>query len=349
MAPPHANARYAVARGFICHGDIIPEEMTHFFADNHGMPQPTSHFSHHDYLSALVIVVIWGSNFIFMKFALHDFTPFQMGAARYIFAVFPLILFIKRPNLDIQWLLLYGLFQGVGQFGFLFVGLKLGMTAALASVLMQTQVFFTALFGFLLLGEKPSRSLQIGLCLAALGLACFAMNYIAPQATNTSATTIFGLIFCVLAAFMWAASNIVVRKAQQSLTKDASFDAVAFLVWSSTVPILPFIALSLLLDAESTRWRWLAAPWSGWVSVAFLGWVATIAAYAMWTSLLKRHPANRVAPFSLGVPVVGITAGMVVLGEQITAWQWGGIALVVAALLTVMFGQRVWERVARST
>ncbi|MEQ1537271.1 MAG: EamA family transporter, partial [Burkholderiaceae bacterium] len=263
----------------------------------------------------------------------------------YVFAVFPLILFIKRPNLDVKWLLYYGLFQGVGQFGFLFVGLKLGMTAALASVLMQTQVFFTAIFGFVLLHERPSRSLQIGLLLAASGLACFAMNYIAPQANTSSlnapATTLFGLVFCVLGASMWAASNIVVRKTQQSLSKDASFDAVAFLVWSSIVPILPFIALTLLFDAEATRWRWLDASWSSWASIAFLGWVATIIAYALWTGLLKRHPANRVAPFSLGVPVVGITAGMVVLGEQITTWQWGGIALVVAALLMVMFGPRV--------
>ena len=312
------------------------------------MPQTASAFTSRDYLSALAVVIIWGLNFIFMKFALRDFTPFQMGAARYVFAVFPLILFIKRPNLDAKWLLYYGLFQGVGQFGFLFVGLKLGMTAALASVLMQTQVFFTAIFGFVLLHERPSRSLQIGLLLAASGLACFAMNYIAPQATstpaNTSSTTLFGLIFCVLGASMWAASNIVVRKAQQSLTKDTSFDAVAFLVWSSVVPILPFVALTLLLDPEITRWRWLAAPWSSWASVAFLGWVATIAAYAMWTRLLKRHPANRVAPFSLGVPVVGITAGMLILGEQITSWQWGGITLVVAALLTVMFGPRVFSR-----
>jgi O-acetylserine/cysteine efflux transporter len=308
------------------------------------MPHPTAHFTTRDYLSALAVVVIWGLNFIFMKFALRDFTPFQMGAARYVFAVLPLILFIKRPNLDVKWLLYYGLFQGVGQFGFLFVGLKLGMTAALASVLMQTQVFFTALIGFFLLSEKPSRSLQIGLFLAAMGLACFAMNYIAPQATNTpinaQATTLFGLIFCVLGASMWAASNIVVRKAQQSLKKDTSFDAVAFLVWSSIVPILPFVGLTLLFDLEPTRWRWLAAPWSSWLSVAFLGWVATIIAYALWTGLLKRHPANRVAPFSLGVPVVGITAGMVVLGEQITYWQWGGIALVVAALFMVMFGPR---------
>jgi O-acetylserine/cysteine efflux transporter len=305
------------------------------------MPQQTSHFTTRDYLSALAVVVIWGLNFIFMKFALRDFTPFQMGAARYVFAVLPLIFFIKRPNLNVKWLLYYGLFQGVGQFGFLFVGLKLGMTAALASVLMQTQVFFTALIGFFLLGEKPSRSLQIGLFLAAMGLACFAMNYIAPQTINTPATTLFGLIFCVLGASMWAASNIVVRKAQQSLKKDTSFDAVAFLVWSSIVPILPFIVLTLLFDVEATRWRWLDASWGSWVSIAFLGWVATIIAYALWTGLLKRHPANRVAPFSLGVPVVGITAGMVVLGEQITNWQWGGITLVVAALLMVMFGPRL--------
>ena len=143
---------------------------------------------------------------------------------------------------------------------------------------------------------------------------------------------------------MWAASNIVVRKAQQSLRKDASFDAVAFLVWSSLMPILPFVTLTLFLDAESTRWRWLAAPWSSWLAIMFLGWVATITAYALWTGLLKRHAANRVAPFSLGVPIVGLTAGVLILGEQITPWQWGGIGLVVAALLTVMFGQRLAAR-----
>ena len=70
----------------------------------------------------------------------------------------------------------------------------------------------------------------------------------------------------------------------------------------------------------------------------YLGWIATVAAYGMWTALLKRHPANRVAPFSLGVPVVGIVAGMVVLGEAISAWQWAGIVLVIAALACVMFG-----------
>ena len=88
---------------------------------------------------------------------------------------------------------------------------------------------------------------------------------------------------------------------------------------------------------------WLALPWITWLAAAYLGWVATITAYALWTGLLKRHPANRVAPFSLGVPVVGLAAGMLALGDVITPWQWAGIALVVAALVTVMLGGR-WLR-----
>jgi O-acetylserine/cysteine efflux transporter len=98
-----------------------------------------------DYLAALAVVVIWGLNFVAMKFALRDFTPFQLGAARYVFAALPLVLLVKPPRLHWKWVVLYGLCQGVGQFGFLFSALKVGMTAALASVLMQTQVFFTAI------------------------------------------------------------------------------------------------------------------------------------------------------------------------------------------------------------
>lgn len=301
------------------------------------MSAPQQRLSGADLGAALAVIVIWGSNFVAMKFALHDFTPFQLGAARYVFAALPLALFIRPPKVAWKWAVLYGLLQGVGQFGFLFCALQAGMTAALASVLMQTQVFFTALFGYFLLHERMSRPLVGGLMLAALGLACFGMNFVAGGGL-AGAVTVLGFMLNLGAASMWAASNIVARKAQAA---HGNFDAVAFVVWSSLTPIIPFIAFTLLFDPVATRWHWLQAPLSGWVSVAYLGWVATIAAYAMWTSLLKRHPANRVAPFSLGVPVVGLSAGVLVLGETITSWQWAGIALVALALLCVMFGGRL--------
>ena len=294
-----------------------------------------SSFSTRDLISALFVVLIWGTNFVAMKVGLRHLTPFQMGAARYVFAVLPLILFIRPPKLPVKWIVAYGLCQGVGQFGLLFLSLRIGMSAALASVILQTQVFFTAFFGFALLHERASRQLQAGLLLAAVGLVCFGMNYVQPG--HAGGTTAGGFVLCLAAAAMWAASNIVVRRAQQATPQ---FDVVGFMVWCSLVPILPFIGLSLAFDDPATRWSWTSAPLDTWISAAYLGWMATILGYAMWTRLLKRHPVNRVAPFSLGVPVVGISAGMIALGDVITGWQWAGIALIVASLICTMFGGR---------
>lgn len=301
-------------------------------------PAAARGFTRAELASALAIVVIWGTNFVVMKTALRHFTPFQLGAGRYLFATLPLLLFVRPPRLPWRFVVLYGLFQGLGQFAFLFTALRVGMTASLASVLMQTQVFFTAIFGFVLLRERPGRPLQVGLALAAAAIACFALPYLLPQEGGAAGgTTGLGFLLNLCAAASWAASNIVARKAQDA---SKGFDPVALVVWASAVPVLPFIALSLLFDPPATRWTWLQADAWSWAAVAYLGWIATIAAYGMWTALLKRHPANRVAPFSLGVPAVGLAAGMGLLGEVASPSQWAGVALVVAALACVMFWRR---------
>jgi O-acetylserine/cysteine efflux transporter len=289
-----------------------------------------------DLLAALGVVVIWGLNFTAMKVGLRAFTPFQLGMARYVFAVLPLVFIVPRPQVRPAWVALYGLIQGVGQFGLLFVGLRLGMTAALASVLMQTQVFFTAFFSYVLLQERPNRRLATGLVFAGLGLACIAMELLIHSGHgHASAMTPWGLALTLGAAAMWAASNLIVGRARGP---NGPFDVVPFLAWSSLVPILPFLGMTLLFDPAPLRWRWLSASLGSWMAVAFLGWVSTILAYALWTGLLLRHTANRVAPFSLGVPIIGLAAGVLLLGEPISRWQWAGIALIATALTCVVLG-----------
>lgn len=293
---------------------------------------PRATFALVDYGAAFGVVLIWGLNFVAMKYALQALTPFQLGAARYVVAALPLIFLVRRPPVHWRWLLLYGLCQGVGQFGLLFMALELGMTAALASVLMQTQVFYTVIFSFLFLHERPSRNLQIGLVLAALSLLCFGAGV---MQDTVGAVTAAGLVLSLAAACMWAVSNIVVRKAQQSIPAGQSNDATAFVIWSSVVPIVPFCILSLVMDAPLQLEVLRDASWQSWAAVLYLGWFATIISYAMWTGLLKRHAANRVAPLSLGVPVIGLAAGVVALGEVITPWQWAGVGLTIVALAFV--------------
>ena len=285
-----------------------------------------------DLLAALVVVIVWGTNFVAMKIGLRELTPFQMGAGRYLFALLPLVLFIRPPKLAWQWVLLYGLCQGLGQFGLLFLSLRAGMSASLASVLLQTQVFFTALLGVALLREHVSRALQAGMLLAAIGLACFAINYFASGKGDVS---IAGLLLCLGGAALWAASNIVVRLARQAAPE---FDVLGFMVWSSLVPIVPFCLLSLAFDPSTARSALAHLSWHAWAALANLGWLSTLLAYALWTGLLKRHPANRIAPFSLGVPVIGIGAGMLLLGDHITGWQWTGIVFIALSLVVVVFG-----------
>jgi O-acetylserine/cysteine efflux transporter len=298
-----------------------------------------------DLLGALAVVIIWGLNFIAMKWGLESFTPFELGAVRYMAAALPMVFLIRPPRIGWRWVVGFGMFQGVAQFSFGFFALKLGMTAALASVLMQTQVFFTALFGFIALGERPSRPLLIGMALAAMGLVCFGMNFIGPEAGSAGGATLIGIALTLCAAASWSVSNIISRMAQRAAP---GYDPLAFVVWSCPAPILAFVALVAITEPDAGRWldagTWAALPAVAWGSVAYLGWMATILGYGLWTRLLTRHPANRVAPFSLGVPVVGLAAGMLVLGEVVTPWQWAGTALVVAALVCVVLGGRWAQR-----
>lgn len=284
-----------------------------------------------DLAAVTLVILLWGLNFVPTKFALQDFTPFQLGAARFLLAAFPLVLFLPRPPIPLKWLLLYGLTQGVGQFGFLFLALNIGMTTALASVVMQTQIFFTALMGATLLGEVISRPLKAGMIVAGVGLVCFAVNAI--MASGTEEVGMIGLMLTLLAAGMWASANILVRKIQSS---GRQYRPLALLAWSSLISAIGFIVLAALLDDAEVRWQWLQAKPSTWISVLYLGWVASGVAFLLWTLLLTRHPASRVAPFSLGIPVVGLLAGVFILKEQVTALQWLGSALVMSALVLVI-------------
>jgi len=306
-----------------------------------GAGTPQQPLQPRDLASIGLVVLTWGVNFVVMKVGLASLTPFQLGAGRYLFAFLPLALFVRPPRVPVRWVLAFGLAQGVGQFGLLFVALHVGMSAALASVLVQTQVFFSALLGVTLLHERIAAPLKAGMAFAAVGLACFALESAGAGGTVTG----WGLALTLGSAVMWAVSNIVVRKARRDA---GDFDPLAFVIWCSAVPIVPFLLLSAWLDPAAAHARWLQAPWSAWLAMAFLGWIATDLGYGLWTRLLQRFPASRVAPFSLGVPLIGLGAGILFLGERVAPLQWAGAALVLCALACVMSGPWLERRLSRA-
>ncbi|MBD9423134.1 EamA family transporter [Achromobacter sp. ACM04] len=297
----------------------------------------TTHLSRKDYFCALAVVVIWGTNFVAMKVGMRGLSPMLLGALRFALAAFPLILFVRAPRLPWRWVAAYGLVQGLGQFGLLFTALKFGMPAGMASLVIQTQAFFTLLLAAPILHERAQRHHWIGLGVAALGLAVIAGG----RGEGPGQMTMVGFVLTLGGAFMWAVSNIIVRLASR---KSPGYDPFAFIAWSSAAPVLPFLLLAVLIDGwQPVVGMIVNIGWGEILSVLYLAVLATLVAYTLWTQLLTRHAAAKIAPFSLLVPVVGLWAASVAFGERLETLQWVGVACVLAGLLFNQLGGR-WLR-----
>jgi O-acetylserine/cysteine efflux transporter len=285
-----------------------------------------------DLFQALLIVVIWGVNFVAIKWGVSDVPPLLLGALRFSMAAAAGLVWVRKPNLPWRWLTLYGLTVGVGQFAGLFCAIKLGMPAGLASVVVQSQAFFTLAFARLLLNERWQRAQLLGMLLAAAGLVLIGVS----RDANMS---LLGFGLTLFAACSWAISNVVVR-----CIGDAGYkvEPLGLVVWSSLIPPLPFLLLSLWLEGGA---RDLDAmrhfSWEAFCAVAYLALAATMLGYGLWSRLLTRYPANIVAPFSLLVPLVGLLVSAILLGEHLTLLQAGGSALLLAGLLVNVFGARL--------
>lgn len=278
-----------------------------------------------DLLRALAVVVIWGLNFVVMKLGLQGLSPMLLGALRFCAASLPFLLFVPRPSMPWRFVVGYGLAQGVGQFGLLFLGLQLGMTAGMASVVIQTMAFFTLLLAAPFLGERARPWQWSGLVLAFAGLMSIGMAH----GEGPGQMTLVGFVLTLGAAFMWAVSNLVARRAALA----GAYAPFPFIVWSGVVPIVPFFALAVLMDGGSAVVQQLRSiDATALLAVGYLAFLATLLAYTLWTQLLQRHPAGRVTPFSLLVPVVGLWAAHAFLGEVPTLLQWLGVVAVLCGL-----------------
>ncbi|WP_406626204.1 EamA family transporter [Acidovorax sp. SDU_ACID1] len=288
-----------------------------------------------DWAKALVVVVIWGLNFVVMKWGLATLSPLLLCALRFIAASLPLLLFVPRPR-NLPWSLLaaYGLAQGVGQFGLLFTGMRLGMPAGMASVVLQTQAFITLLLAAALLGERPQRWQWWGLAVATLGLLAIGSAH----GDSARDMTLAGFLMTVGAAALWATSNLLTRHA----ARHGPYEPVPFIVWSSLFPVVPLLLLSAWLEGDMAA-QLAAFGWRELAVVGYLAGLSTLVGYGLWTRLLQRYPASTVAPLSLLVPVVGLLSALLLLGERPSALQWLGTAGVLLGMVVNQFGGR-WRR-----
>ncbi|GAA4674283.1 EamA family transporter [Gordonia humi] len=273
---------------------------------------------------AVLVAAVWGVNFIAIDYSLDTFAPMFLVVVRFALIAIPTVLFVPRPAVPTRWLIGYGVGFGVLQFAFLYWGMSAGMPAGLASLVLQASAPFTVLLGATFLSERLSTRQVVGIVVAVTGLAVVGWQ-------RAEHAAILPFLLTLAGAFGWAIGNVCNRQARTA-------DPFRLMLWMTVVPPIPMLAVSLLVEGpaeigESVRTAFTLDGLPADLGLLFTVVVATVLGSGVWTWLMSRYPASVVAPFSMLVPVVGMTTAWLMLDQSVRPVEIAGAVLVVSGVL----------------
>lgn len=289
------------------------------------MSVPSGNLPLRHVLLAVAVMAIWGTNFVVIRLGLDHLPPLTFAALRFATVFLPAAFFISRPPVQWRYLAAYGLLIGGGQFGLLFIAMNGHITPALASLVVQMQVFFTIGLAAAISGERVRPHQLVALAIAATGLALIIAH-------TDAVTTPLGLALVLTAALCWSGGNIVIRSSP-------GVDMLGYVVWASPFSVIPLVAAALLIEGPHAMIAGLAsADRTTWAAVVWQAVGNTMFGYAVWGWLLSRYPVASVTPMALLIPLFGIGASALWLGESMQPWKLEAMGLVLLGLfLNVMW------------
>ncbi|MBX8516650.1 EamA family transporter [Pseudomonas cichorii] len=282
----------------------------------------------HHLLLAILITAIWGLNFSVIKLGLTSVDPFILAGLRFALCALPAIFFIPKPDVAWRYIIGYGLIFGIGLWGVVNLGIKSGLSAGIASLVLQFSAFFTILLGAWVFKETVTRYQLAGIGVALCGL----LSIIFIVDGSVTAT---GLILVLLGAAAWSVANIINKKA-------GTKQVFAFLVWSSAFSPIPLFLLDYIVNGTSGYATLInELDHRAVLSILFQVYPNTLFGYWVWNSLLNQYPVSTVAPLSLLVPIFGILGSVVIFDESLSLIKLLAVILIVSGLAVGLYGQRI--------
>ncbi|WP_114809665.1 EamA family transporter [Paraburkholderia kururiensis] len=287
-----------------------------------------------DILLAIFVTAIWGANFSVIKLGLASIDPFLLAGIRFALCAIPAVFVLRRPQVSIGYLASYGLLFGVGLWGIVNLGIQAGLSAGIASLVLQFSAFFTILLGSVVFKESISRYQYAGIAVALGGLASIIT-------ITDGSVSVLGVALVVIGALSWSSANIIIKRA-------GTKDVLAFLVWSSLFSPIPLFAIAWLEHGAHVYVDTFSSlNWKAVFSILFQVYPTTLFGYWAWNRLLKTYPVSRVAPLSLLVPIFGMIGSVLIFGEHIGAPKIAATALIVLGLTIGLYGKHISSVILR--
>lgn len=253
-----------------------------------------------DGLSAFLVIVIWGFNFIAIKLGTQTVPPLLLTGLRFVLVALLVLPFCPVPRRQLPLLLLLSSLMGCLHFGLLFVS-QAGLDVPTSAIISQLAVPFSAIVAKVIYGERLGGRGLLGMGLSFAGVVLVVGN---PHLGNWAS-----LVFGVISAAAWALSMAVIKKI-------GAIHPLVLSGWMAVLAAPQLVILSALFEANQLS-ALANAGWKGWGAVLYTGLLATMVAYSLWYRLLARYPINRVVPWNMLSPIIAVLAGVMVLGGSL--------------------------------
>ncbi len=270
-------------------------------------------------LLAMLAVSIWGFFPVICKLGLDHFPPMMIGGFRFLFASIPFIFIFKRPQIPFKHIFIIGMVLTIHTIAFM-LALQKNVGAGMTSILMESQVFFTALLSIVVLHHKMNFQQILSMVLAFSGVVVIG------SAIGVESGGMIGFILLLIAAFLWGINNVQMNYYNEG-------NALSLVVWVSLIPPLPLFLFSYFTEHDAMIFALQNLTIQGTSIIFFLAIISGIGALWIWCHLLRENEPALVAPFALLSPIIGIIGSWLIFHEILSLQSIIGSVLILSGLL----------------
>jgi drug/metabolite transporter (DMT)-like permease len=286
------------------------------------------------YIPIAVLALVWGCNWPVLKMGVSEIAPLTFRAMTLPLAALGLLLFSKAAGNSIRvprgWWPKVGVLAALSITGWnalVLFGVQ-QLPSGRSAILAYTMPIWATLIALAVLREHMSRRKVIGFMLGTTGM----FLLLGDEAKNLQHAS-FGAYLIIGGALMWALGTVLLRKWRPPMVHSA---LTGWMMLAGSIPLV--LVAPLFDDAGMAQFAHLSGR--AWFAIAYNIFLAGTLAHFLWYTLARTLPVAVSSMSSLPVPVVGVFAGMILLGERPGATEWVALVLVIVALAAVLVPER---------
>jgi len=262
----------------------------------------------------LLLCLIWGSTWLFIKLGLNDLPPFTFAGIRFVIAaliLFALIAWRRVPfpsnRRDLMLLAVTGILSFSLNYGLVFWGEQY-ISSGLAALLQSTLPAFGLIIAhYYLPRERMTLPRMAGVLLGVVGVGVIFSNQLAVSGPRA----LWGSAALVLSAFCAAYANVLVKA--YGLNLQPSVLAAGQMLFG----LIPLLLIGIPLEGNPLKFHWTPMAW---ISMLYLAIVGTVVAFLLYYWLMHNMDVTKTMLIALVTPVVAVVLGMLVLKEELN-WR----------------------------